>query len=142
MENDKYLFLFIGFWLLSATIQIIIFVRMKNKDKKNKELHKLYCILYKNICNKKIVTSLCAEISNLPNSVRIERSFLLKDFKSRKPNIFNHSNFYLNKSFKGRTYWWTNNENLITESTKQRKLFIKMLVDKTSPTKRNLVDVI
>ena len=134
MENLKDLYLLIGICLLSAIIQITAVIIFSKKNKKNKQVHKLYCILYESILEKYYITSLCSEIRNL-KSITIERKeLLLNDFNNQKPNFFKHRSFYFNKIYKGRAYWWCNTS--LEKSTEQRKLFIKMLVDKTSPIKR------
>ncbi len=142
MQNDKYMYLFIGLCLLSAIVQIIAVLIMSKKEKNNKRVHKLYCVLYDRIYDKQTVTSLCSEIKNLKKLTTEESLFLLNHFKSQKPNFFRHRSFYFNENFKGRVYWWSSNSiKILEESTEQRKMFIKMLVDKTSPTKSNLIDV-
>jgi hypothetical protein len=115
---------------------------MSKKEKNNKRVHKLYCVLYDRIYDKQTVTSLCSEIKNLKKLTAEESLFLLNHFKSQKPNFFRHRSFYFNENFKGRVYWWSSSSiKILEESTEQRKMFIKMLVDKTSPTKSNLIDV-
>ena len=122
MENDMYLCLFVGFWLLSATIQIIIFVRMKNKDKKNKILHEFYCEFYEYIKDQPIVTGLCHEMIKFSGSCvkdsefidskkskELKADFFFKHFNSQKPSIFVNSSFYFNEYFTGRAYWWRSN---------------------------------
>ena len=140
MKDEKFLYLFIGFCLISAIVQIIVFIVMLKRDKNNKKAHKLYRVLYERICDKCYVSSLCSEIKNLKKITPEEIDFLLNHFKSQKPNFFKHRSFYLNKSFRGRVYWW--NTYSTDTSTEQRKLFIKMLVDKTKPAKSNLIDIV
>jgi hypothetical protein len=133
MQNDKYMYLFIGLCFLSAIIQIIVFIILVKRDVNNKKVHRLYRILYDVICDKHYVGSLCGEIKNLKKITPEEIDFLFNHFKSQKPNFFKHRIFYLNNSSRGRVYWWNS---LTTQtSTQQRKLFIKMLVDKTNTNK-------
>jgi hypothetical protein len=140
MKDEKFLYLFIGFCLISAIVQIIVFIVMLKRDKNNKKVHRLYRVLYEVICDKEYVALLCSEIKNLKKITPKEIDFLLKHFKSQKPNFFKHRSFYLNKSFRGRVYWW--NTYSTDTSTEQRKLFIKMLVNKTKPAKSNLIDIV
>jgi hypothetical protein len=134
MENLKDLYLFIGICFLSAIIQITAVIIFSKKNKNNKKVHKLYFVLYEAIFEKHYITSLCSEIRNL-NSITIERKeLLLKDFNKQKPNFFRHRSFYFNKIYKGRAYWWCNKS--LEKSTEQRKMFIKILVDKTNTIKR------
>jgi hypothetical protein len=137
MQNDKYLYLFIGLCLLSAIVQIIAVMVMYKKEKNKQKLHELYCVLYKEIHDKYVIGSLCREIKSLKKITPEETIFLLNHFKSQKPNFFKNRIFYFNESYKGKAYWWNTSD----ISTEQRKMFIKMLVDKTSPTKSNLIDV-
>jgi len=133
MKDDKFLYLFIWLCFLSAIIQIIVFIILVKRDINNKKVHRLYRILYDVICDKTYVGSLCGEIKNLKKINAEEIDFLFNHFKSQKPNFFKHRSFYLNNSFRGRVYWWNS---LTTQtSTQQRKLFIKMLVDKTNTNK-------
>lgn len=113
---------------------------MSKKEKNNNKVHILYCILYESISDRIFVNSLCYEIKKL-NFINAEQNeLLLKHFKSQKPNFFRHRSFYYNNIFTGRAYWWYNYN--VEKSTEQRKLFIKTLVDKTSPAKTNLIDII
>jgi hypothetical protein len=143
MKDEKFLYLFIGLCLLSAIVQIIAVLVMSKKEKNNKRVHKLYCVLYDRIYDKQTVTSLCSEIKNLKKLTAEESIFLLNHFKSQKPNFFRHRSFYFNENFKGRVYWWSSSSiKILEESTEQRKMFIKMLVDKTKPAKSNLIDIV
>lgn len=143
MENNGNFFIwFIGFWVVSAIVQVLIFVISSRRDKKNELLHKFYCDFYEYIKDEILITGLCHEmikfrslgkdgdcISDL-NS-RLKKDFYIKHFLKQKPSLFKNRSFYLNDCYVGRAYWW----NISDESTKQRKLFIKMLIEKTSPTK-------
>lgn len=140
MKEDKFLYLFIGFCLLSAIVQIIVFIVMVQRDINNKKIHRLYRVLYEVICDKQYVGSLCGEIKNLKKITPEEIDFLYKHFKSQKPNFFKNRVFYFNKSYKGKVYWWNSYSTDI--STEQRKMFIKMLVDKTKTAKSNLIDIV
>jgi hypothetical protein len=140
MKDEKFLYLFIGFCLISAIVQIIVFIVMLKRDKNNKKVHRLYRVLYEVICDKEYVGSLCGEIKNLKKITPKEIDFLYKHFKSQKPNFFKNRVFYFNKSYKGKVYWWNSYSTDI--STEQRKMFIKMLVDKTKPAKSNLIDIV
>ena len=140
MKDEKFLYLFIGFCLISAIVQIIVFIVMVKRDINNKKVHRLYRVLYEVICDKEYVGSLCGEIKNLKKITPKEIDFLYKHFKSQKPNFFKNRVFYFNKSYKGKVYWWNSYSTDI--STEQRKMFIKMLVDKTKPAKSNLIDIV
>ena len=140
MKDEKFLYLFIGFCLISAIVQIIVFIVMVKRDINNKKVHRLYRVLYEVICDKEYVGSLCGEIKNLKKITPKEIDFLYKHFKSQKPNFFKNRVFYFNKSYKGKVYWWNSYSTDI--STEQRKMFIKMLVNKTKPAKSNLIDIV
>jgi hypothetical protein len=133
MQNDKYIYLFIGLCLLSAIVQIIAVLIMSKKEIENKKVHKFYCELYESICDKDYIESLCREINKLNNITPEESLFLLNHFKSQKPSFFKHRRFYFNKVYRGKTFWW--NVSCAEQSTEQRKLFVKMLIDKTKPAK-------
>ena len=133
--NDYFIYWFIGILFLSVIIQIIVFIVMVKRDINNKKVHRLYCVLYEVICDKHYVGSLCGEIKNLKKITSEEIDFLFNHFKSQKPNFFKNRVFYFNKSYKGKVYWW--NTYSTDNSTEQRKMFIKMLVDKTSLNKSN-----
>jgi hypothetical protein len=140
MKDDKFLYLFIWLCFLSAIVQIIVFIVMVKRDINNKKVHRLYRVLYEVICDKEYVGSLCGEIKNLKKITPKEIDFLYKHFKSQKPNFFKNRVFYFNKSYKGKVYWWNSYSTDI--STEQRKMFIKMLVDKTSLSKSKLIDIV
>jgi hypothetical protein len=133
MQNDKYIYLFIGLCLLSAIVQIIAVLIMSKKEIENKKVHKFYCELYESICDKDYIDSLCKEINKLNNITPEESLFLLNHFKSQKPSFFKHRRFYFNKVYRGKIFWW--NVSYAEQSTEQRKLFVKMLIDKTKPAK-------
>jgi hypothetical protein len=135
----KFYYVFIAFCSLSAFVQITITILMSKKNKQDEKLHKLYTILYEKISQKSIVYSLCMEINNNCGFTSDEVDLLFTDFKNQKPSIFQNRVFYFNRNFKGRVYWWNNFK--VNESTEQRKLFVKMLVDKTNPIKSNFIDI-
>ena len=107
---------------------------------KDEKLHKLYTILYEKIRQRKALHSLCFEMKRNCGFTSYEAHLLFSDFIKQKPSIFQNRIFYFNRNFKGRVYWWNNFK--INESTEQRKLFIKMLVEKTDPNKSNFIDVV
>jgi len=123
---------------------VVIFFRvviiLKNR-KAYVKLHKLYKILYETIAEKDSVRGLCLAINDLylkERIISIEELYLLNDhFSRQKPKFYKHIKFYYNKNFSGRYYWWRTNSNIIIHDsvTKQRKLFIKMLINKTHPIK-------
>lgn len=93
----------------------------------NRSLKELYQLLLDNFDKTGFNYGICDKIGLLQNKYIItwlEYSFLIFDFNSRKPTIFNK--FWWNKSYKGDAYWWDLNE----EGNKQRKLFIQSIIDK------------
>lgn len=149
MGNNESIYWFFGAWILSAIFQIVIFIISSRRDKKNKILHEFYCEFYEYIKDQPIVTGLCHEMIKFSGSCvkdsefidskkskELKADFFFKHFNSQKPSIFVNSSFYFNEYFTGRAYWWrSNSAKGLEECTKQRKLFIKMLIEKTSSNK-------
>jgi len=133
MGDYLYLYLFLGICVLSAFIQVVTIFYLSKKERENKKVHKFYCELYESICDKDYIDSLCKEINKLNNITPEELYFLKKHFNSQKPSFFKHRRFYFNKVYRGKIFWW--NVSYAEQSTEQRKLFVKMLIDKTKPAK-------
>lgn len=86
--------------------------------------------LYEILLDDKINKGICLCISSLYSWSTInskEHDLLLKDFESKKPNIF--SKFFWNSSYNHFSslghYWWTNDN----KGNEQRKLFIQHIID-------------
>jgi hypothetical protein len=139
--NDNFIYYFIAIWIFSAIIQIIYIVINSKIDERNKILNKLYIKLYERIKENEITSGLCKEVDYILNSENnIYKDIFIKHFLKQKPSFFVNNSFYRHYSFSGRAFWWNNNFGEV--STNQRKLFIKMLIKKTSLNKTNLIDVI
>lgn len=86
------------------------------------------------ISKKRVLTSLCVEISEMTSipvyQFTIEDSNKLKIyFLSQKPTWYRNTRFWLSPLYTGKTFWWTASN--MPGSTRQRKLFITHLVKKT-----------
>jgi hypothetical protein len=147
--NGNFFYWFIGVIIVSAIVQVSLFLIASRIDKRNKLLHKFYCDFYEYIKDETVITGLCHEMikfRSLGNdgecmsifNSKIKNDFYIKHFLKQKPSLFKHISFYLNDCFVGRTYWWNNSN----ESTKQRKLFIKMLIEKTNSNKNSFYEAI
>lgn len=141
-ENGNLFYWFIGVIIVSAIVQVSIFFIASRIDKRNKLLHKFYCDFYEYIKDEKVISGLCHEMIKFRSlgqegecisvfNSKIKNDFYIKHFLKQKPSLFKNRSFYLNDCYVGRAYWW----NISDESAKQRKLFIKMLIEKTSPAK-------
>jgi hypothetical protein len=139
--NEEFIYWFSAIWVLSAIIQIIYIVINSKIDERNKILNNLYIKLYERIKDEEITKGLCLEVDSIFNSENyIYKDIFINHFLGQKPSLFINKSFYRHYSFSGRTFWWNNNFG--ETSTNQRKLFIKMLIKKTSLNKTNLIDVI
>jgi hypothetical protein len=139
--NEEFIYWFSAIWVLSAIIQIIYIVINSKIDERNKILNNLYIKLYERIKDEEITNGLCKEVDSIFNSENyIYKDIFINHFLGQKPSFFVNNSFYRHYSFSGRAFWWNNNFGQV--STNQRKLFIKMLIKKTSLNKTNLIDVV
>ena len=146
-NNGNFFSWFIVFWVVSAIVQVLFFVISARRDKKNELLHKFYCDFYEYIKDETVISGLCHEMIKFRSLGKdgdctsvfvLKNDFYVKHFLKQKPSLFKNTSFYLNDCYVDRAYWW----NISDESTKQRKLFIKMLIEKTSPAKNGFYESI
>lgn len=147
--NGNFFYWFISVIIVSAIVQVSIFLIASRIDKRNKLLHKFYCDFYEYIKDETVIIGLCQEMikfRSLGNdgecmsvfNSKIKNDFYIKHFLKQKPSLFKHISFYLNDCYVGRAFWWNHS----AESTKQRKLFIKMLIEKTNSNKNSFYEAI
>lgn len=147
--NDYFIYWFIGVIIVSAIVQVSLFLIASRIDKRNKLLNKFYCDFYEYIKDETVITGLCHEMikfRSLGNdgecmsffNLKIKNDFYINHFLKQKPSLFKNRSFYLKDCYVGRGYWW----NSSAESTKQRKLFIKMLIEKTNSNKNSFYEAI
>lgn len=106
---------------------------MENQEKEVvRPLHELYELLYDNVKDLIRVKGLCLVISDLHdvhNLITITERIQLKDhFISQKPTEYVNKYFYDDAGYFGTTLWWVG-EN----ATKNRKLFVKRMIEITKP---------
>lgn len=100
-----------------------------------KSIHELYKILYECIKYEVEVTTICVNIDKLVYLKLItdkEYFSLFSHFRKEKHWkfwIFGKNKNFTTFPFTGRSYWWDNDYK--KEATKQRKLFIQHLIEKT-----------
>lgn len=147
--NGNFFYWFIGVIIVSAIVQVSLFLIASRIDKRNKLLHKFYCNFYEHIKDETDITGLCHEIIKFRSlghegecmrflKSKMQKDFYLKHFLKQKPSLFRNRYFYLKDCYSGRAFWWNNS----AESTKQRKLFIKMLIEKTNSNKNSFYEAI
>lgn len=123
-----------AFYFIALVSYFIFYIYWKLVyRKKQKQLNVLYRKLYEEIKDKKIIDSLCNEMSSIFWST--EYRIITIHFNSQKPSKYKNKEFYKNEFYTGNIWWWKKNfyeRQTIKKSTEQRKLFILKMIEITN----------
>lgn len=96
-----------------------------------RSLNTLYLLLWERIKDMEVIHGLCFEMSGLGREKTIsqdEFDFLFRHFKSQKPDLLTHKEFFNNNRYEGSLWWWSTEED---KDPINRKAFIKKMIEIT-----------